>query len=250
MRKRGLIVVATVLSALLYCTWPLTPLLNPGLPATSAYMSEYGALGQPHAQFFNGLDAATAILTLLVAAWGMSRFPRNEHRLLWLVFVGELVQALSSVVSAICPMTCASSVPGCPIGDFRWPLPVRDAIHEIFSTGGGIALFAAGVLSVDWALRHLREAERAERLWMIAVVVLGLLSVYSTLAVVVSHQDLGTWGPLGDHSLMVRVYFGYWQRVYISVTSLWWIAFVLAALEFDRRPSPAAPPARPSDRKR
>jgi len=185
--------IAVVLSAILYCSWPLGIWLNP-VASSAGLASELGAYGQPYDWVFIGGDIVSGLL-LVVGCWIMLRLFGRER---WIkVCLWSLaVYGLAGAIDAALPLRCLPSEQVCePI--LRDPALIGHGIVDIIGSAALIVTLASGWL-------HVREHDRT---WLSWIYIIGgggvVFAGLSLLFILVN-------GP------------GYWaQRYYLTLSCIW-----------------------------
>jgi hypothetical protein len=193
----------TIISAIIYCSWPLGFLLNPGASRTGL-ASELGAIGQPYNWVFIWGDIVSGAL-LLMGSVSMLRLYKFEG---WakLSLILLAVYGLCGAFDASIPMTCLPSEQACG-SVFSDPMLI---VHGIFDMGGSVALIGTLVSAAIYVHDHSRHWRR----WIWAIGAAG------TLFFIVSGVFYVWGGP------------GYWaQRYYITLSCVW-----VASVPFVLRP--------------
>jgi hypothetical protein len=191
-----------VVSAMIYCSWPLGILLNP-LASRTGLASELGAVGQPYNWIFIGGDIVSGALLvisvyLLMRLYKPTGWPRAALILL-------AIYGICGAFDAALPMQCLPSEQVC--GSI-WSDPLL-IVHGIFDLTGSTALIGTLIaLSI-----HGKNHARHWKAWIYTIGIGG------TLFFIMSGIFYIWGGP------------GYWaQRYYLTLSCLWVasIPFVLA----------------------
>jgi hypothetical protein len=141
------LVILSVMAGVLYCSWPLGPLLNP-VVARNGLASELAAANQPYSWVFVYGDVVSAALLLIVCAGLVGNF-RLRGVNTKLVVGGILLFCLGTIVAALCRVPCVSALQQCPSFVHN---PVTLA-HAIGSVGSCFALLGA-IVGLWWRRRQ------------------------------------------------------------------------------------------------
>jgi hypothetical protein len=201
-RRPPLLASALAVSAVLYASWLLAPLLNPEMDTIGGYASELAARDQPYHLVFGLADTATGLLVAL-ASVALARDARGWARTGWL---GAALFGVATALDGwVASLDCAPSIDAqCARLERLGELSVR---HEAHSVSSSLAI-AGAVLSVVALLRALRGPARGWFRW-------GLLPAAVLLA--------GTGGTLLE-AVRPDMVLGVWQRVQLVGLS-GWLAF-------------------------
>ncbi|MFC4147070.1 DUF998 domain-containing protein [Micromonospora mangrovi] len=203
---RVLPVVTLGLTALLYSSWLLGPLLNPAIGLVDGYASELAARDQPYHLVFGLGDLVAGTVASAVGLVLARRDRRWWRRAWWGLLVFGVATAMDGTVSA---MDCAPSAEArCArleeLGELSWR-------HEWHSLSSSVAI-AGGLLSLLALLVALRGAGASFR-W-------GLL-VAAVLAVGTAGTLVEVWHP--------GAALGAWQRVQLVGLAGWLLLAGVAA---------------------
>jgi len=208
-KERKIFIIAaalTILSATIYCSWPLGFWLNP-IASRTGLASELGAYGQPYnwififGDVFSGVFLVVAV-ALLISLYKLTRWSRTALILLALY-------GIFGALDASIPLHCIPSEQVC---GSVWSDPMLIG-HGIFDIGGSLSLI--GTLLAAALYVHRRSTE-----WMKWIYVIG---IGGTIFAVAS-GILYVWGGPG-----------YWaQRYYITLSCIW-----VASVPFVLRPKRA-----------
>lgn len=193
--RRIFMVVAflTVLSAVLYCSWPLGLWLNPAASRTGL-ASELGAVGQPYNWIFIWGDIVSGVLLLTC-----SLVLIHQYRLKGWARLSMLLLAIYGVCGAFdaaLPMHCLPSEQVCG-SIFKDPMLI---LHGVFDLTGSTALI--GTLVAAAIVVH--ADSRQWRAWIYGIGIGG------TIFAIASGIFYVWGGP------------GYWaQRYYITLSCIW-----------------------------
>jgi hypothetical protein len=150
---------AAVLVGLIgYCDFPLQWVVGSPLSPTRSYISELAVAGQPYYQVFRIGDLAAGIGLAILAGILVIWRPSSPT---WLGSAALAVAAATSIVDALCPMSCAPSVdPRCWAADHGALSTQLSQLHTVSGVIGFTAVLFAmaayGVaLSSRPATRHL-----------------------------------------------------------------------------------------------
>ncbi|MEJ0073436.1 MAG: DUF998 domain-containing protein [Candidatus Saccharibacteria bacterium] len=207
MKQKRLLVFTTaaaliILSAILYCSWPLGFWLNPAASRTGL-ASELGAVGQPWNWLFVWLDIVSGLLLGIgcVLLVGFIRKTRGARLCLAML----ALYGVCGAIDAALPERCVPSLQVCgPV--FKDPQLI---LHGVFDLLGSAAL--VGTLIAAWL-----DVRRYSRMWLPWIYWIGAAS---TLFAVLSGILYVVNGP------------GYWaQRYYLTLSCIWVgsLPFVLA----------------------
>jgi len=159
------------LAGILYSSWPLGYLLNPGVNQ-SALASALEAIHQPYNWVFIAGDASSGLLIILIC-WLLWRYYRSAKQRLFLklVLVNVTVFALGTIAGALLPERCLPGQAGC----LAWQHNPLLLIHGIFSILASFCLFLA-LLFIWWQNRTLLLSGI-----MVGYIVFSLLSLYEAV---------------------------------------------------------------------
>ncbi|HEY4160476.1 MAG TPA: DUF998 domain-containing protein [Candidatus Saccharimonadales bacterium] len=201
----------TILSAIIYCSWPLGFWLNPQA-MQSGLASELGALGQPYNWVFIWGDIVSGVLLVAAVALLLKLYRLTGWARLALVFLA--IYGICGALDAALPMHCLPSEQTCG-SIFSDPMLI---LHGAFDLIGSIALIGTLVAVTVHVYRQNRQ-------WLPWIYVIG---IGGTLFAIASGIFYIWGGP------------GYWaQRYYITLSCIW-----VASMPFILRPKRAVP-ARP-----
>ena len=204
-RAFGAAALFMVVSAVLYCSWPLGFLLNPAA-MRDGLASELGAFGQPYNWVFIWGDIVSGVLlvggvAILIRLYSLSGWAKRA--MIYLAIYG-----ICGALDAAIPESCIPSEQVCgPI--FSDPMLV---LHGIFDIVGSIAL--VGTLVAAAIFVHKIEPSPRKRTWTYVIGAGG------TIFAIASGIFFVWGGP------------GYWaQRYYITLSCVW-----VASMPFVLRP--------------
>ena len=163
-----------LLSGVLYNTWPLGFVLDPGA-LHGTYVSVLEAPGRPHAHVFVACDLLAGV-TAVLAGWMLRRYP--------LVAIALVVFGVGTVLEAALPIdpSCATSVASCGIAPEQVLAP-----HDVASL-----VSALGLVIGLWSLHDHSQ-------WLRLVIALGVLAgLFMVVSVVVVR-----WLMLSQAALLV-----------------------------------------------
>jgi hypothetical protein len=208
-RERQVFVVAatlTILSAIIYCSWPLGFWLNPVANRTGL-ASELGALGQPYNWVFIWGDIVSGALLLAAVILLMRMYkPKGWARSALILLA---IYGVCGALDAALPESCLPSEQVCgPV--LHDPMLI---MHGVFDLAGSITLF--GTLVVTAIFVHYSSPKWRSWIWAIGTggTIFALLSGLFYI-----------WGGPG-----------YWaQRYYITLSCIW-----VASMPFVLRPKRA-----------
>ena len=193
----------TILSAILYCSWPLGFWLNPVANRTGL-ASELGAFGQPYNWVFIWGDISSGILLLagvivLIRLYKLTGWARRSMILL-------AIYGICGALDAALPMSCLPSEQACG-SVFASPMLI---LHGVFDLLGSITLIGTLVAAAIFVHANSRQW----RAWIYTIGAGG------TLFAIASGVFYIWGGP------------GYWaQRYYITLSCVW-----VASIPFILRP--------------
>jgi hypothetical protein len=199
----------TIVSAILYCSWPLGFWLNPEA-MRGGLASELGALGQPYNWVFIWGDIVSGVLLVmgvfvLIRRYKLTGWPRRA-----LIFLA--IYGICGAFDAALPMSCLPSEQACG-SVFNSPMLI---LHGVFDISGSITLIMTLVAATIFVHSSRRE-------WLVWVYAIGIG---------------GTIFALLSGVLYVMNVPGYWaQRYYITLSCVW-----VASIPFVFRPKAALPP--------
>lgn len=173
-RRVWVIVTLASLLAVLYCSWPLSFLLNPKV-GSRQLASELEAPGQPFNWLFISLDVLSG-LGLLILCILQYRAVAPKRRIKWSV-VSYGIFGLLAAVAALVPLNCDPTTQQCG-ALIKDPLIL---IHGLASILSVVALFFGTVLVAGTTYFH----ESAKRSWKwIAGILLSCWVAFGAGAVV------------------------------------------------------------------
>lgn len=185
--------ILTIVSAILYCSWPLGIWLNP-TASEKGLASELGAYGQPYNWIFIWGDIVSGIslvgaVAILIHMYRLQGWARTSMILL-------AVYGVCGALDAALPMSCLPSEQVCgPV--LHDPLLI---LHGLFDLVGTTSLFITLVITAVHV--HINSLEW--RMWIYTIGIGG------TLFAIVSGIFYVWGGP------------GYWaQRYYITLSCIW-----------------------------
>lgn len=195
--------VSTILSAIVYCSWPLGFWLNPRA-MQSGLASELGAFGQPYNWVFIWGDIVSGVL-LVAAVVVLSRLYKPtgwmRQSLIYLAIYG-----ICGAIDAALPMSCLPSEQQCG-SVFGNPLLVMHGAADFIES---IALICTLVTAAVYVYGHSRRWSA----WIWAIGIGG--TIFAIISGIVA-----IWGGPG-----------YWaQRYYITLSCIW-----VASMPFVFRP--------------
>ena len=227
--RRSIAFASTLLvfGALAYNNWALSVPLNPGLPAASAFVSEYSVPSQPNSTIFRALDAASGTLIVFAAilvgahrhllrtSGRVTRYLAPPEGWSILAWVSTVLFATSTIADAVFPMTCALSTLSADEATAPPCVGPAASIHDITSTLAGTGAIIALVATLV-VLGRYRGAQwyRSPMMWVL--IVLALIHVSAAI-----YTFIGALMP----GLPI---IGYVQCLSIAALSLWAILFVLS----------------------
>lgn len=196
----------TILSAVLYCSWPLGFWLNPKA-MSSGLASELGAFGQPYNWVFIWGDIVSGVLLVVAVVLLMWLYRLKGWARLALVFLA--IYGTCGVLDAALPMHCLPSEQVCG-SVFSDPMLI---LHGAFDLIGSTVLI--GTLVAAAVFVH--QQNGGWRSWVCAIGAGGALFA-------IASGVLYIWGGPG-----------YWaQRYYITLSCVW-----VASMPFVLRPKRA-----------
>lgn len=196
-----------ILSAILYCSWPLGFPLNPKA-MQDGLASELGAFGQPYNWVFIWGDIVSGVL--LLAAVMLLLRARKPTRWAWLALIFLAIYGVCGALDAALPMHCLPSEQVCgPV--LHDPMLI---LHGAIDFIGSTTLVGTLVAAAIFVRKHNRQ-------WQSWIYVIGAGGTAFALA----SGAFYVWGGPG-----------YWaQRYYISLSCIW-----VASMPFVLRPKTAA----------
>ncbi|TWS22867.1 DUF998 domain-containing protein [Tsukamurella sputi] len=218
MRRARLILLA---GTVLYSAWLIAPLLGSQLSPLTSYLSEIGAVGQPHARFFRTTDVLAGTTFVLAAALA-HRAGRPTSRLAVIGLAGLALLGAATVGDALLPLSCTPTTDAaCAARELAGEVPWTHVGHAVSS---GIAGFGGVVAVLAWALWRRSCAGGTgfdgARL-ALGLGVLFLLSTAWTLAAM----------------LEPALYLGLAQRTQVVTLTLW-LAWIAMSPRAQRPPAP------------
>lgn len=192
-----------ILSAILYCSWPLGFWLNP-LANKTGLASELGAFGQPYNWVFIWGDIVSGLLLIAGCALLWWRWRPVDWVRAMLILLG--IYGLMGALDAALPESCLPSLQVCgPV--LQDPMLI---LHGTFDFIGSIALFVTLLLAMLFIHKH----NVKWRPWIVAIGVGG--TIFALLS--------GAFYIWGGPS--------YWaQRYYLTLSCVW-----VASIPFVLRP--------------
>jgi hypothetical protein len=164
-----LLTAVTIISGVVYNSWPLGYVLNP--PVAHALASDLEGVHQPYNWVFIGGDISSSILLILVSVFLLWRYGKGRG---WLKLVAlySILFSIGTILDAALPLRCVSSANQCP-NFTHSPLLF---IHGIFSILASVFLF----LAIFHLWRQLRDS------WILKIALggytlFGLISLYNVL---------------------------------------------------------------------
>lgn len=227
--RRSIALAAFLLfaGALLYNNWVLSAAYNPGLPAASAFVSEYSVPTQPNSEIFRAMDVASGVL-ILVAAFmiGIHRHllrvsgyvtrylaaPEGWSMVAW---AGTVLFAVATIADAAFPMTCAVSTLSAAEADAPPCVGPLALAHDVTSTAAGMGAIIAVCATLVMLGRYYGRVWRGSAM-MWALCVLALCHIACA-----SYTFVGALTP-------GLPFTGYVQRAAIGSLSLWAVLLVLS----------------------
>lgn len=160
-----------LITAVLYTTWLIAPLLDPQLHPWTSYASEYFVSGRPAATLLRTTDGLSGALLVVISVLSYARLrivwrglrldddaapavgrvsTRRRERVAMRTWCAALaVAGLPTVVDAINPMACAPSLDSaCAAADSAGTLPMQHELHTASSALAGIAFIIAMLASI------------------------------------------------------------------------------------------------------
>lgn len=195
--------VLTILSAIIYCSWPLGFWLNPVANRTGL-ASELGAFGQPYNWVFIWGDIVSGVLLVGGVALLLRMYNLKGWARLALILLA--IYGICGALDAALPETCLPSEQVCgPV--LHDPMLI---LHGVFDLAGSVTLFGTLVAGAIF-VHHDRPK------WRTWIYVIGAGGTFFALLSGVFY----IWnGP------------GYWaQRYYITLSCIW-----VASMPFIFRP--------------
>lgn len=189
----GAAVLLTILSAVLYCSWPLGFVLNPAA-SRAGLASELGAFGQPYNWVFIGGDIVSG--ALLVAGVGLLFYLYRPTGWARLALVLLALYGICGAIDAALPMSCLPSEQTCGpvLGD---PLLILHGAADFVQSIALIGTFVAAAVYV-----YGRSRRWTAWVWTIGA---GAVVFAALSAVVVIWGGPGNWN----------------QRYYITLSCIW-----------------------------
>jgi len=198
--------VLTIVSAIMYCSWPLGFWLNPVANRTGL-ASELGAFGQPYNWVFIFGDIISGALLVAAVVILMRLYKLNKWARLALILLAAY--GIFGALDAALPMSCLPSEQVC---GSVWDDPLL-ILHGIFDIGGSLTLIGTLVA----AALYVRNHDKGWNTWIYAIGIGGTLFA-------VASGVMYIWGGPG-----------YWaQRYYITLSCIW-----VASMPFVLRPKHA-----------
>ncbi len=197
----------TILSAALYCSWPLGFWLNPEA-MQDGLASELGAFGQPYDWVFIWGDIVSGVLLVIVVTMLVRLYKQTSWARLALIFLA--IYGLCGALDAALPLHCLPSEEVCgPV--LHDPMLI---VHGSFDLIGSTALIGTLVAAGGFVHKQNRE-------WWPWICLVG---IGGTLFAIASGVFYIWGGP------------GYWaQRYYITLSCVW-----VASMPFVLRPKRGA----------
>lgn len=196
MQSRGLefwrmVTAMSVVSGLLYSSWPLGPILNPNV-SRSGLASGLEGVHQPYNWLFISGDIISSLLITLVC-WLIWQRVRGKHDVLHLelALINVVLFAAGTIIDAALPMRCEPSLQRCP----SFIHDPQLLAHGVFSILAAICLFVS--LAILWW--HRRHTLLMNGL-LVGYVLFSLFSLIALL-----------WPSLGNLS----------QHYYLALCGVW-----------------------------
>jgi hypothetical membrane protein len=227
---RRVAAVAGLVTVLTYNTWAAWRPLNGRAALLDGYLSELGALDQPHDLFFRGGDLLSGLLVVVVGLHARSRWrarrPGTTSRWEALAWAGLLLFAVATVLDACCALDCSPTLEtACRVAEEQGRVSWRHAAHTWTSVGAQVGITTS--LVAGWLGLVRRPGARHEPLTRRRVALgLAVVEVVALLVLVVM-DGLGVPG------------LGYPQAVTVVAASLWCAVVGLGGL--DAPPSSRSP---------
>jgi len=209
MRRARLILLA---GTVLYSAWLIAPLVGSRLSPLTSYVSEAGAIGQPHAAFFRATDVLAGTAFVLAAILAL-RAARPTSRLALLALAGLFVLGAATMGDALLPLSCTPTADAaCAARELAGEVPWTHVGHAVSS---GIAGFGGVVAVLGWGLWRRSCAGGTGKGFNGARLALGLGVLYLLAT---------TWTLVA--MLEPALYLGLAQRTQVFSLTLWlaWIA--------------------------
>jgi hypothetical protein len=198
-----------IAAALLYSDW-IGEAAEGGAAPRHGYVSELGALAQPHHLLFNSLDAACGALVVLLAlelARLLAATPAHRLGCAALGLFGACV-----VADATMPMDCAPSLSAaCARAASSGAVSWHEQGHTVSSVTECVALLASMPLLASM-LRSARGWPRVARMWELAAPAATAVASYVALRALENHL-VGTS-----------------ERLMVCIFSAWLATLAVAAL--------------------
>jgi len=142
-KLRPIIILLSVLSAVLYNSWPLGYSLDPGVIEHS-YLSVLEVSGRPYRWVFVLCDVLATTLALIIGIliWRSNKPARNS-------LIGFIVFSLATYFEALLPIDCTGSIKACGTS-----LSQVLSIHDTASILSAFGLLASLWLCVRFARRY------------------------------------------------------------------------------------------------
>ncbi|GAA1840582.1 DUF998 domain-containing protein [Microlunatus capsulatus] len=219
---RPVAAVAGLVTVLTYNTWAAWRPLNGHATLLDGYLSELGALDQPHDLFFRGGDLLSGLLVVVVGLHARSRWRARRagttSRWEALAWAGLLLFAVATVLDAFCALDCSPTLEtACRVAEEQGRVSWRHAAHTWTSVGAQVGITTS--LVAGWlglvrrpGARHEPPTRRRVALGLAVVEVVALL-------VLVVMDGLGVPG------------LGYPQAVTVVAASLWCAVVGLGGLD-------------------
>lgn len=185
---RWVAVAGVLLGALLYSNWLLEMAFTRMLPDPDLFISELGAVDQPHGEWFRGCDLAAAVALVVAAAAAMGGFRdcRWNRAGWWALGVFAVTTGLDSTVWSL---VCApSSDRACAAREASGAVPIGHQLHLLSSVVGVLAAIVSLALfvAVDF---HDRAPGRWRQVGLFLLAALIGTSLWTVAAVAIDSVD-------------------------------------------------------------
>lgn len=189
---------------ILYNNWLLAGFVNPRATWAGATTSELGVQGQPWANVFRVLDVLAGICFLLGmgAIVAVGKTPREQ----FMLRVGMLVLGVSTISESILRLSCSSALSKtCALKEHTDNVDWQHTYHIVESAVSYLLLLLLP-LAVYWAVRG-RARLGHLRLWSKTLLAVMIIWFVESAARFAMDADA----------------FGYEQRVFIIIFSVWFV---------------------------
>lgn len=172
-----ILVGLSVLSGLLYASWPLGPFFNPNV-AQKGLASALEGRGQPYNWLFTGADVVSSLLIIFVCYMLWRRLERRQGPPMLLIVLGNVALfGIGTIMDALLPISCEPTLMMCP--DYHQDHLLL--VHGLISIFASFCLFMA--LFILWWQRP-RDP-------LLTTIMLGYVMFLTLSIISISHSEIG-----------------------------------------------------------